>query len=80
MLKKTVLEEDLSAHLVERKLDKIYLGTFHYVFYSTDQEFKIGKNDLVKIKSVNGIITIYLTTINHVFMVCSKAAMTQWEN
>lgn len=36
MLKKTVLEEDLSAHLVERKWDKIYLGTFHYMFYSTD--------------------------------------------
>lgn len=36
MLKKTVLEEDLSAHLVERKWDKIYLGTFHYMFYCTD--------------------------------------------
>lgn len=31
------------CHFVERKWDKIYLEKFQYMFYSTDQEFKIVK-------------------------------------
>lgn len=65
--KKTVLEEDLSAHFVEKNGIKFIMRYFSICFIVLTRNLKLEKNDPVKIKSVSGIITACLTTINHVF-------------